>query len=132
MSANWNFFEWGKFHKAAAASRDLEGAEFKLQEAQRVVLLDLDKAREDFLTAQEKMHAAAQQQDYAEHNYRQALGEYQAGKGDILSLVQSESLLADAKGQLIDAKLAVITAKVEWEKSSGMLPEEAGQKFVLR
>ena len=132
VSANWNFFEWGKFHKAAAASRDLEGAEFKLQEAQRAVLLDLDKAREDFLTAQEKMHAANQQQDYAEHNYRQALGEYQVGKGDILSLVQSESLLADAKGQLIDAKLAVITTKVEWEKSAGMLPEEAGQEFVLR
>jgi len=130
VSANWNLFEWGKFYKVAAARYDIDAAELRLQEAKRKVLLDLEKAKDDFLTSSEKLRAADQQLEYADHNYRQAFGEYKAGKGDILSLVQAESLLADAKGQQIDAKLSVIAAKVQWEKTAGLLVDAARQELV--
>lgn len=120
FSANWNFFEWGKFYKVVSARHEVSAAELRLQETQRKVILDLSKAKDDFITSSDKLKVADQQIVSAEHNYQQALGEYKAGQGDILSLVQAESLLADAKGQLVTAKLDVILAKVQWEKVAGL------------
>lgn len=128
VSANWNFFDWGKYHKIVSAVHEVSASELRLQETQRKILLDLSKAKDDFITSADKLKVADQQLMHAEHNYQQALGEYKAGKGDILSLVQSESLLADAKGQLIAAKLAVILAKVQWEKVAGLSTTDLGSK----
>ncbi|MBU4153139.1 MAG: TolC family protein [Proteobacteria bacterium] len=127
FSANWNFFEWGKYYKVVAARHEVSAAELRLQEAQRKVLLDLSKAKDDFITSSDMLKVADQQIVHAEHNYNQALGEYKAGKGDILSLVQAESLLADAKGQLITAKLDVILSKVQWEKVAGLSASDITQ-----
>ncbi|MCC6345971.1 MAG: TolC family protein, partial [Nitrospirales bacterium] len=61
----------------------------------------------------------------AEHNYDQAFGEYKVGKGDILSLVQAESLLSNAREQLISSRLSRILAKVLLERTAGIhIPAE--------
>lgn len=120
VTANWNFFEWGKYYKIKAAGRETDAAILRREETKRKILLDLAKVRDDFETSADKLRVADQQLIHADHNYHQALGEYKAGQGDILSLVQAESLLANAREQLTAARLAVVTVKALWEKTAGV------------
>ena len=56
----------------------------------------------------------------AEQNYSQALGEYKVGKGDITTLVQAESLLADARDQFIRSRLNRALTKALLEQVTGV------------
>ncbi len=67
-------------------------------------------------TALGKLNVAREQLKQAEQNYKQAFGEYKVGKADILSLVQAESLLADARDQLILTRLDVQVAIAVMER----------------
>ncbi len=83
-------------------------------------MLNVHKTYEDFATASNKLKVAEQQLKQAEHNYSQAFGEYKVGKADILSLVQAESLLSNAREQLISSKLNLILSKALLEKIAGV------------
>jgi outer membrane protein len=81
--------------------------------------LKISKAYEDLITELKRLEVAKEQLRFAEQNYEQAFGEYKVGKGDILSLIQSESLLADAKEKLTISKLNIWTAIINLERVSG-------------
>jgi outer membrane protein TolC len=85
----------------------------------RQLLLDCRKAWEDLATAVKNSAVAGEQLRQASQNYEQAFGEYKVGAGDILSLVQAESLLAGAREQLVSAQLNVALARALLEKISG-------------
>ena len=72
------------------------------------------------MTAVDSITVAQQRLKNAEHNFSQARGEYQVGKGDILSLVLAERALADAQEQLISSKLSLQLAKALLENISGV------------
>ncbi len=114
--ATWNLFELGKFFRQSSAGFEKVVSREKLDDVKRKVVLDTNKAYEDFITAYGKLDLAGQQLRYAEHNYSQAFKEYKAGKSDMLSLVQAEGLLADAEEQLINAKLNLVTGRAMLER----------------
>jgi len=120
LSLKWNVFELGKLFRQKAAAISTEASAESLNETKRALFLDVQKTHEDLLTAAGKLGVAAEQLKQAEHNYNQALGEYRLGKADILSLVQAESLLADARDQLISIKLNLAVAKSQLEKVIGV------------
>lgn len=120
ITAVWNIFELGKFFKKKSADYEEEVSEERYNELKRVLQLEAFKAYEDLVTAESKLHVALKQLELAEHNYKQAFGEYKVGKADILSLVQAESTLSNAREQLIGSRLAVILAKIALERAVGV------------
>jgi outer membrane protein TolC len=120
LKATWNIFELGKFFKRKSSDLDISAAIEKLNDTKRRLILDVHKTYEDFITASNKLKVAEQQLKQAEHNYRQAFGEYKVGKSDILSLVQAESLLSNAREQLIQSRLNLILSKALIEKTAGV------------
>jgi outer membrane protein TolC len=125
VSLTWNIFEFGKFFRQKSAAISTEASEATLEETKRTLLLAVQKADEDLVTAASKIIVAREQLSQAEHNYNQALGEYKIGKADILSLVQAETLLSDARNQMIISKLDVLTAKSQLEQVAGVQELEA-------
>ncbi len=125
VSLTWNIFEFGKMFRQKSAGISTKSSEATLAEKKRTLLLDVQRVYEDFVTAADKIGVAREQLKQAEHNYAQALGEYKIGKADILSLVQAESLLADARAQMINAKLDLLAAKSQLERVAGVPALEA-------
>lgn len=118
--ASWNLFELGKFYKAKSARIEIAVSDDNIRELKRQLLLECRKAYEDFTTAVRNESVAAEQLKRAEQNYEQAFGEYKVGRGDILSLVQAEGLLAGAREQLVSARLNAVLARALLEKIAGL------------
>jgi outer membrane protein len=120
LLATWNLFELGKFYRRKAASIDTLTAAKNFKETERSLRLELRKSYEDFMTALRNVKVADEQLKQALQNYDQAFGEYKVGKGDILSVVFAETLLAQAREQDVVAKLNVYLAKALLERVSGI------------
>ncbi len=120
ISAVWNIFELDKFFKKKSADFEENVFEARYNEIKRNLRLNVYKLYEDLSTALNKLQVAQRQLELAEHNYKQAFGEYKVGKADILSLVQAESTLSNAREQLTGSRLAVILAKTALERVAGV------------
>ncbi len=120
ITATWNVFELGKFFKAKSSELEKGVALENLNDLKRQSLLEVNRAYEDLITADNNLDVAQQQLKQAEQNYSQAFGEYKVGKADILSLVQAESLLSTAREQLITSRLNLILSKVLLERIAGI------------
>jgi outer membrane protein TolC len=120
VAASWNIFELGKFYRAKSARIETAVSEENIRELKRQLLLDCRNGYEDYITAVRNETVAAQQLRQSEQNYEQAFGEYKVGKGDILSLVQAESLLAVAREQFISARMNAVLAKALLERVAGV------------
>ncbi len=125
LSASWNLFEFGKFYRRKSSAIEIRVSEEGLRELQRQLSLDLEKNYEDYVTADRNVAVASEQLRQAEQNYDQAFGEYKVGKGDILSLVQAETLLANAREQTVSARLNRILAEAQVERTAGTAAPEA-------
>ena len=120
LSATWNIFELGKFFRLKSSGLEKDVSSEQLNDFKRQILLDVHKTYEDLITASNNLKVAQQQFKQAEQNYAQAFGEYKVGKGDILSLVQAESLLANAREQLISSRLNLIVSRSLLERIAGI------------
>ncbi len=83
------------------ALKDVSAAKYRLEEIKRGVRLDIIKAYKDFNLSLENIKMYDELLKEATTNFNQALGEYKAGKGDILTLIQAERDLAKAKENLV-------------------------------
>lgn len=120
ITATWNIFELGKFFRQKSSELEKDVSLEKLNDLKRSLLLDVHKIYEDIVTASNKIKVAEQQLKQAEQNYSQAFGEYKVGKTDILSLVQAEGQLSNAREQLIGSKLDLILTKTLLERAAGI------------
>lgn len=120
VTAVWNLFELGKWYRLRSAGFEGDVSRQRLSDLKRQVLLAVQKSYEDLVTSTNQLKVAQEQLRQAEHNYDQALGEYKVGKGDILSLVQAESLLSNSREQLIASRLNRILSRLLLERAAGM------------
>ncbi len=120
LRATWNLFELDKFYRARAARSGIMVSERDLEETERQIRLDVAKAYEELVTALKSISVAESQVAQAEQNYSQAFGEYRVGRGDILSLVQAGSFLAQSREQLIFSRLNLALAKALLERNAGV------------
>ncbi|MEW6570656.1 MAG: TolC family protein [Nitrospirota bacterium] len=118
--ATWNIFELGKFFTFKSSRVESEVSLENLNELKRQLLLDVNQTYQDFITASNALLVAKEQLAQAEHNYSEAFGEYKVGKADILSLVQAESLLANAREQMVNARLNLVLTKSLLERVAGV------------
>jgi len=120
LTATWNIFELGKFFRVKSSGLERDVAFERLSDIKRQLVLDVNKAYEDLITASKNLKVAQQQIKQAEQNYSQAFGEYKVGKSDILSLVQAESLLAVAREQFVGSRLNLMISKSQLERIAGV------------
>jgi outer membrane protein len=90
----------GRYYNMQGASRDIQAAKYKLEDIKRNVKLDIIKACKDYELSLENIRMYSELLRQAVSNFDQAIGEYKAGKGDILTLLQAEKDLAKAKENL--------------------------------
>ena len=128
LQATWNLFEMGKFYRRKAASIDILTSGENLKETKRRLQLELRKSYEDFVTALRNVKVAIEQDKQAQQNYDQAFGEYKVGKGDILSLVVAETLLSQAREQMVSSALNLYLSKALLERTAGI---ESLENFPL-
>ncbi len=91
----------GRYYNVQGASKDVQAAKFKLEEIKRNVKLDIIKAYKDYKLSLESIRMYSELLRQSVSNFDQAFGEYKAGKGDILSLLQAEKDWAKAKENLV-------------------------------
>jgi outer membrane protein len=120
LLASWNLFELGKFYRRKAASIDILTSGENFKETKRRLQLELRKSYEDFVTASRNVKVAIEQDKQAQQNYDQAFGEYKVGKGDILSLVFAETLLSQAREQMVSSALNLYLSKALLERTAGI------------
>lgn len=120
ITFTWNIFELGKFFKERSLRFEKDVSKDKLEELKRTLILETNKVYEDLITNLNKIKVAEQQLKQAEYNYSQAFGEYKVGKADILSLIQAESQLSNAREQLIGSKLNFMLTKSLLERATGV------------
>lgn len=120
ITASWNLFRLDKFYNRKAAMAQLQAAKDRLSEALRQARLDCFTRYDRALTARRNVDLARSVLAQAEHNYRQALGEYRVGKGDVLSLVRAESALGAARVRLQESLGNWNVALAELQRAVGL------------
>lgn len=121
LRLTFNIFELGKFFRLKATGSSISSKEEDIKEIKRSLELRIIKSYEDMITELRRLEVAKEQLRFSEQNYEQAFGEYKVGKADILSLIQAESLLAQARERLILSRLNILSALIALEKAAGIM-----------
>lgn len=92
-----------------------------LQQLKQDIELNIVNAYNDYKTSIKSVELAKKMLESANENEQVALGSYQAGKGDIISLMEAQSKLVAARKQSISAQNDLYTAKIALLKAAGDL-----------
>ncbi len=120
LRLTFNIFELGKFFRLKATGLSITSKEEDIKEVKRNLELRITRSYEDMVTELRGLEVAREQLRSSEQNYEQAFGEYKVGKADILSLIQAESLLAQARERLILSRLNILNALIALERIAGI------------
>ncbi|NPA53089.1 MAG: TolC family protein, partial [Aquificae bacterium] len=121
ISLNWNIFTgFQRYYTYLSAKENEKGSKFSLLEAKRTLKLRLYKTYTDLKTAIARLKVAKSLLEEANLNYKQALGEYKVGTGDILSLIRAEESLASAHETYINSLLDIAISKITLERQMGI------------
>ena len=112
VTLSYDIFDgFGRYHKVTAQRQALQAAKAQLAEIKRQIRLEVYQAYKDLELAFSNYQIASELVKEAQVNYNQAYGEYKVGKGDIISLIQSELNLAQSKidwaQQLLNYNIAI-------------------------
>lgn len=114
----------GRYYDLLRLKAEIDGAGMKLDELKRVAALEITKALLDLELARENVKRAKALLSEAEANFAQALEEYRVGKGDILTLLQSQKAVAEAKERVLGAILSSRLSLAYLEKVACMEGQE--------
>lgn len=104
INFTWPLFDGvGRYYTMLGASSDIASAKYRLEEIKRTVGVEIIKAVKDYELSIQNVTLYTELVREATSNFDQAFGEYKVGKGDILTLLQSERDLAKAKENLVSA-----------------------------
>ncbi len=102
-----------------AAEIALQKAQLQQQNATQGILLEVEKAKTDYLNAENDFNVQKQNIELAQRIYNTALIKYREGVGSSLELNNAESTLYQAQGNYISAMFALLNAKTALNKSLG-------------
>jgi outer membrane protein TolC len=121
ISLNWDIFTgFQRYYRYLSAKETEKSSKYSFLETRRKLKLNLFKTYTDLKTAVAKLKVAKALLEEANLNYRQALGEYKVGTGDILSLIRAEEALASAHETYINSLLDIAIAKITLERQMGI------------
>jgi outer membrane protein TolC len=93
----------------------------ELNSFEQSVELSVVNAYNDYKTSLKSLALAKKMYESATENEKVATGSYQAGKGDIISLMEAQSKLLLARKEMISAQYGVYTYKIALLKAAGEL-----------
>ena len=102
-----------------AAQIDYEKAQLNLLSATQGILLEIEKAKTDYINAESDFDIQKQNQELAQKIYDTALIKYREGVGSSLELNNAESTLYTAQGSYITALYNLLNTKTALNKSLG-------------
>lgn len=102
-----------------AAEIALQKAQLQQQNATQGILLEVEKAKTDYLNAENDFNVQKQNIELAQRIYNTALIKYREGVGSSLELNNAESTLYQAQGNYVSAMFALLNAKTALNKSLG-------------
>lgn len=121
IGLSWTIFEGLKrYYYYLSSKEDERFYRYRLKELKRQILLNLYSLYLDLKTSYKNLEVSKTLLKEAEHNYKQALGEYRVGKGDIISLVTAESSLANAHETYVQSLLNIALTKAILEREMGV------------
>lgn len=97
----------------------LEKAQINQQVATQGIMLEIEKAKTDYLNAQTDLATQNKNIELAQKIYNTTLIKYKEGVGSSLELTSAESTLYAAQGSYIGALFNLLTAKTNLLKSLG-------------
>ena len=124
INLSWPFFDGvGRYYNLQGASADIAAAKYRLEEIKRNVGVEIIRAFKDYELSVQNVTLYGELVREAVSNFDQAFGEYKAGKGDILALLQSERDLAKAKENLVAAISRANTTLASLERVAYIIGE---------
>lgn len=102
-----------------AAQIDLDQARIQQQLATQGILLEIEKAKTDYINAENDLNVQTQNIALAQRIYDTALIKYREGVGSSLELNSAESTLYQAQGNYVSAMFNMLNAKTALNKSLG-------------
>ncbi len=102
-----------------AAEIALQKAQLQQQNATQGILLEVEKAKTDYLNAENDFNVQKQNIELAQRIYNTALIKYREGVGSSLELNNAESTLYQEQGNYVSAMFALLNAKTALNKSLG-------------
>jgi outer membrane protein TolC len=106
-------------YQVERARTDTEQAREDYTSELRGVELEVWTAYSKLIEAEEAIQAAQVFVASAEESARLAEGEYKAGTGDIIALIDAQTALTSARDRLVQARFAWYTARAQFEKAIG-------------
>ncbi len=121
LSINWNIFSGlQRFYIYLSTKENYKSTKYQLLELKRKLKVHLYQTYTDLKTAVAKLKVAKALLEEANQNYKQALGEYKVGTGDILSLIRAEEALASAHETYINSLFDIAISKLSIERQLGI------------
>jgi outer membrane protein TolC len=104
-----------------AARYSYAAAEESLRLAEQNVELEVVNAYNDYTTGLKSLALAEKMAESAKENEAVASGSYQAGRGDIIRLLEAQSRLIQANKELISARYGLYTYRLALLRATGEL-----------
>ncbi len=121
LSINWSIFSgFQRYYTYLSSKENEKSTKYQLSELKRNIKVNLYKAYTDLKTAIARLKVAKALLEEADLNYKQALGEYKVGTGDILSLIRAEESLASAHETYINSLFNIAIARLNLERQAGV------------
>jgi outer membrane protein len=113
------------------ARANLKAAQAALVLEEQVVIEDVWNAYYDFRTAAQQLDASEAFLASAKESYEASLARYRSGVGDIVELLNAQSLLAQARAEKVQSRTNVFTSYAELIHAIGAeIPESNKMNFT--
>src|SRR5438128_504986 len=115
------FSGWSQIYDVRAASAAARAADERRQGVEQQVIFQVFNSFYAVRTATQRVRTSDDLLASATQSEQVALGRYRAGAGSLLDLLTAEAVLADARAQVIDARLAWYSALAQLGHDTGIL-----------
>jgi outer membrane protein len=121
VTLRWNLFTGGNTRaKVAENDAQMEEIEFQKESAMSGIRLELQNARLERQNARERHSIAIIQLQSAEENQRITKAQYDAGMAPLITMIDAQTTLANAKANLTVTTFDVLLAEAKYRKALGL------------
>jgi outer membrane protein TolC len=131
LTASWDIFDNGVTRaKVRKQEVILRQAQETVSAKEDTILLDVQKAYLNLVTAEKNIHTSKESLDKAAYDYNIEIVRYEAGVGTNLDVLDAEKKLSEARGNYVTALYDYNTSKASLDKAMGQTYETEGKSHV--
>jgi outer membrane protein TolC len=121
VQLRWNLFSgFGTSAKVREAESQLEELRYQREQAVAGIRLEVENARTERVVAADRLVVARKQLKSAEENYRITRIQYDNGTALLITLLDAETVLSNAKANLATTTYDVLIAEAKYKKALGI------------